>query len=266
MAGCINSGGACVIYLCDIVKMAGGGGICAGIGSNAVDNDIAEIIQCRNSKPVSFHQHMDKIGNADRYYFYDFFKMACIMERIVLASQSPRRKQLLEWAEVPFDIVIKETDELYPADLPVEEIPVYIARNKALAVKQELSHDRIILAADTVVVLHDQIIGKPKDRNNAIEILHALSGQKHRVITGVVIHTAEEEISFADITEVSFHTLTTDQIIFYVDKYKPYDKAGAYAIQEWIGVIGIKSVRGDFYNVMGLPVSRVVQALEAVSL
>ena len=188
------------------------------------------------------------------------------MERIVLASQSPRRKQLLEWAEVPFDVVIKETDELYPADLAVEEIPVYIARNKALAVKQELSHDRIILAADTVVVLNDQIIGKPKDRNNAIEILHALSGQKHRVITGVVIHTAEEEISFADITEVSFHTLTTDQIIFYVDKYKPYDKAGAYAIQEWIGVVGIKSVRGDFYNVMGLPVSRVVQALADISL
>ncbi|MEO5592484.1 MAG: Maf family nucleotide pyrophosphatase [Chitinophagaceae bacterium] len=188
------------------------------------------------------------------------------MERIVLASQSPRRKQLLEWAEIAFDVIIKETDELYPADLPVEEVPVYIARNKALAVKQELSHDRIILAADTVVVLNGQIIGKPKDRGNAIETLHALSGQKHQVITGVVILTAEEEISFSDITEVWFHTLTTDQIIFYVDKYKPYDKAGAYAIQEWIGVTGIRSVRGDFYNVMGLPVSRVVQALAAIIL
>jgi len=184
-----------------------------------------------------------------------------MIERIVLASQSPRRKQLLEWAEVPFDVVIKETDELYPADLAVEDVPVYIARNKALAVKQELSHERIILAADTIVVLNGQIIGKPKDRNNAIEILHALSGQKHQVITGVVILTAEEEISFADITEVWFHELDTDQIVFYVDKYKPYDKAGAYAIQEWIGVTGIRSVRGDFYNVMGLPVSRVVQEL-----
>ena len=183
------------------------------------------------------------------------------MERIVLASQSPRRKQLLEWAEVPFDVVIKETDELYPADLAVQDVPVYIARNKALAVKQELSHDRIILAADTVVVLNDQIIGKPKDRTNAIEILHALSGQKHQVITGVVILTTEEEISFADITEVWFHDLSADQIVFYIDKYKPYDKAGAYAIQEWIGVTGIRSVRGDFYNVMGLPVSRVVQEL-----
>jgi septum formation protein len=186
------------------------------------------------------------------------------MERIVLASQSPRRKQLLEWAEVPFDVVIKETDELYPSDLPAEEVPVYIARNKALAVKEELSHDRIILAADTVVVLQDRIIGKPKDRSNAIEILVSLSGQKHQVITGVVILAPEEEISFADITEVWFHELTLDQIIFYIDKYKPYDKAGAYAIQEWIGVTGIKAVKGDFYNVMGLPVSRVVQALNGL--
>ncbi|GAC1594349.1 MAG: Maf-like protein [Chitinophagaceae bacterium] len=192
--------------------------------------------------------------------------MAFMMERIVLASQSPRRKQLLEWAEVLFDVVIKETDELYPADLPAEEVPVYIARNKALAVKEELSHERIILAADTVVVLWDQIIGKPKDRNNAIEILHSLSGQKHQVITGVVILAPEEEISFADITEVWFHELTTEQIIFYIDKYKPYDKAGAYAIQEWIGVTGIRAVNGDFYNVMGLPVSRVVQALRSFEL
>jgi septum formation protein len=190
--------------------------------------------------------------------------MAYIMERIVLASQSPRRKQLLEWAEVPFDVVIKETDELYPADLPAHEVPVYIARNKALAVKGELSHDRIILAADTVVVLHGQIIGKPKDRSHAIEILTSLSGQKHQVITGVVILSDEEEISFADITEVWFHELTLDQVVFYIDKYKPYDKAGAYAIQEWIGVTGIKSVHGDFYNVMGLPVSRVVQLLNSL--
>lgn len=184
------------------------------------------------------------------------------MERIILASQSPRRKQLLEWAEVPFDIIVKETDELYPSDLPVEEVPVYIARNKALAVKEELSHDRIILAADTVVVLDNKIIGKPKDKADAVKILISLSGQKHLVITGVVIIDGENETSFADITEVVFHQLTSEQIAFYVDKYKPYDKAGAYAIQEWIGVVGIKSVNGDFYNVMGLPVSRVVQELK----
>ena len=187
------------------------------------------------------------------------------MERIVLASQSPRRKQLLEWAEVPFDVVIKETDELYPSDLPAADVPVYIARNKALAVKDELSHDRIILAADTVVVLNDRIIGKPKNRDNAIDILWSLSGQKHLVITGVVILSGDKEIAFADITEVWFHELTMDQVVFYIDKYKPFDKAGAYAIQEWIGVIGIKAVTGDFYNVMGLPVSRVVKALAEIS-
>jgi len=187
------------------------------------------------------------------------------MERIVLASQSPRRKQLLEWAEVPFDVVIKETDELYPSDLPAADVPVYIARNKALAVKDELSHDRIILAADTVVVLNDRIIGKPKNRDNAIDILWSLSGQKHLVITGVVILSGDKEIAFADITEVWFHELTMDQVVFYIDKYKPFDKAGAYAIQEWIGVIGIKAVTGDFYNVMGLPVSRVVKTLAAIS-
>jgi septum formation protein len=183
------------------------------------------------------------------------------MERIILASQSPRRKQLLEWAEIPFDVMVKETDELYPADLQVAQVPVYIARNKALAVKEELSHERIILAADTVVVLNNEIIGKPKDRNDAVKILTRLSGQKHLVITGVVILNGEEEISFADITEVAFHVLTKAQIEFYIDRYKPFDKAGAYAIQEWIGVVGIKSVNGDFYNVMGLPVSRVVQEL-----
>ena len=187
------------------------------------------------------------------------------MERIVLASQSPRRKQLLEWAEVPFDVVIKETDELYPSDLPAADVPVYIARNKALAVKDELSHDRIIVAADTVVVLNDRIIGKPKNRDNAIDILWSLSGQKHLVITGVVILSGDKEIAFADITEVWFHELTMDQVVFYIDKYKPFDKAGAYAIQEWIGVIGIKAVMGDFYNVMGLPVSRVVKALAEIS-
>jgi septum formation protein len=183
------------------------------------------------------------------------------MERIVLASKSPRRKQLLEWAEVPFDVIVSDNDELYPADLPVVEVPVYIARNKALAVRAGLTHDRIILAADTVVVLDNDVIGKPKDRQDAVNILTALSGHKHLVITGVTLLKGDIEISFADTTEVWFHDMTTEQLSFYVDKYKPYDKAGAYAIQEWIGVTGIKSIHGDFYNVMGLPVSRVVREL-----
>lgn len=184
------------------------------------------------------------------------------MNTIILASQSPRRKQLLEWAEIPFEVVVKETDEKFPPGLKPEEVAVYIARNKALAVQQQRNNEEVILAADTIVVLNDNIIGKPVHREEAISILLALSGEKHRVITGVVIRQGDKEISFADITEVDFYDLSVEQIEFYVDKYKPYDKAGAYAIQEWIGVVGIKSVNGDFYNVMGLPVSRVVRALE----
>jgi septum formation protein len=180
-------------------------------------------------------------------------------KKIILASQSPRRKMLLEWAEIPFEVKVKETSETYPHGTPVEEVPIHIARNKALAI--ELNNGDIVLAADTVVVLHDEIIGKPTGEEDAKNILRKLSGNKHLVITGVVIIKGEREVSFADVTEVTFHPLTDEQIDFYVDKYKPYDKAGAYAIQEWIGVVGIEKISGDFYNVMGLPVSRVVKTL-----
>jgi septum formation protein len=186
------------------------------------------------------------------------------MQKIILASQSPRRKQLLEWAEVPFDIIVKETDESYPDGLTIDEIAVHIARNKALAIKQTIDNSLPILAADTIVVLQGLIIGKPKDREDAVNILSSLSGKQHQVITGVVILHNENEIAFAETTEVLFYELSLAQIEFYVDNYKPYDKAGAYAIQEWIGVVGIKSITGDFYNVMGLPVSRVVQALKSL--
>lgn len=176
---------------------------------------------------------------------------------------------MLEWAEVPFEIVVQETDESYPEGMAIAEVPIHIARNKALAVREHLLQTRpaqaanTILAADTVVVLGNRIIGKPRDREDAIGILQDLAGQLHEVITGVVILTPEKETSFYDVTRVEFHPLTIEEISFYVDKYRPYDKAGAYAIQEWIGVVGIKSIDGDFYNVMGLPVSRVVRALKA---
>jgi septum formation protein len=185
-------------------------------------------------------------------------------KKIVLASGSPRRKTLLEWAEVSFEVMVKPTDESYPADLAVEEVPVHIARQKALGVAAELSGNELVIAADTIVVLGNEIIGKPTSREDAIQILSKLAGQTHRVITGVVLLDGVNEKSFSDITTVHFHALTLEQITFYVDKYKPYDKAGAYAIQEWIGVVGIKSVEGDFYNVMGLPVSRVMQALQTM--
>ena len=181
------------------------------------------------------------------------------MKKIILASQSPRRKMLLEWAEIPFEIKVKETDESYPADAKIEDVPIIIARNKALAI--ERTDNETVLAADTVVVLENEIIGKPVDANDAKRILQKLSGKTHLVITGVVIMNGVKEISFSDITEVSFHKLTDDQIAYYIEKYRPYDKAGAYAIQEWIGVTGIEKINGDFYNVMGLPVSRVVKTL-----
>ena len=187
------------------------------------------------------------------------------MSKIILASQSPRRKQLLEWAEVNFEVVVKETAETYPPGLAMDEVAIHIAKQKALAVQSIVEAGSVILAADTIVVLNNRIIGKPKDRNEAIEILSDLSGHKHVVITGVVIRKDEHEISFADSTDVYFHKLSKDQIEFYVDKYKPYDKAGAYAIQEWIGVVGIKCINGDFYNVMGLPVSRVVRELNKLN-
>lgn len=182
------------------------------------------------------------------------------MKKIILASKSPRRKMLLEWAEIPFEVRVEDTDEKYPAGMIIEEVPIFIARQKAHAI--EKSSEDVVLAADTIVVIDDEVIGKPENAEHANEILKKLSGATHRVITGVVILNGKKEIAFSDITEVTFHELTEEQISFYIGKYKPYDKAGAYAIQEWIGVTGIRKINGDFYNVMGLPVSRVVKTLQ----
>jgi septum formation protein len=188
------------------------------------------------------------------------------MNNIILASGSPRRKQLLEWAELQFTVVVSDAAEDYPTDLPIPRVPVHIARNKAAAVFAGLdaeSQDRsVIIAADTVVVLEDKIIGKPVDSEDAISILGNLSGRWHQVITGVVIRQGEREETFDDRTEVEFHQLSVEDINYYVSRYQPFDKAGAYAIQEWIGVTGIRRINGDFYNVMGLPVSRVLKTLK----
>lgn len=182
-------------------------------------------------------------------------------DKLILASKSPRRKQLLEMAEIDFDIITEDTDESFSEDLHVSEIPMIIALRKAKAI-QLLYPYRKILAADTVVVLDDVIIGKPSDRNHAIQTLMKLSGKCHKVITGVAIIDNHQEITFSDITLVEFNELSENEINYYVDHYKPYDKAGAYAIQEWIGAIAIKRIEGCFYNVMGLPISKVVQQLK----
>ena len=185
------------------------------------------------------------------------------MQKIILASASPRRKQLLRWADISFEIMVADTDESYSNSLSEEGIAIHIATNKALAVKEKLNKDEnaLIIAADTIVVLNKEIIGKPANREEAISILTKLSGQTHHVITGVCILSENKTIQFSEITEVQFHAINLSQIEYYVDHYKPYDKAGAYAIQEWIGVTAVKSIKGDFYNVMGLPVSRVVREI-----
>ena len=194
------------------------------------------------------------------------------MHAFILASQSPRRKTLLEWAEIPFEIIVSDADESYPTSLAIEEVPAFIAKNKALAVKEMILStkpalvDQCIIAADTVVVFGQKIIGKPTNKQEAINSLQALSGQTHKVITGVVLLHQGQVISFSETTLVEFHALTLEQIEFYVDKYQPYDKAGGYAIQEWIGVVGIKKITGDFYNVMGLPVSKLVQKIKQLNL
>ena len=189
------------------------------------------------------------------------------MNKIILASGSPRRKQLLELAEIPFEVVISNCDESYPEGLSPADTAMHIAQNKALAVQKNMAGEdagsRTILAADTIVVLHNEIIGKPGNRNEAISILEELSGKTHQVITGVCIAHNQHKILFSEETEVTFYPLPHAQIEHYVDHHKPYDKAGAYAIQEWIGAVGIKSIKGDFYNVMGLPVSRIAIELSA---
>lgn len=183
------------------------------------------------------------------------------MQQIILASQSPRRKQLLEWAEIDFVVKVSDTDETFPPGLSFSDAAIHIAKNKAKTIAATETASSIIIAADTIVVHNNCILGKPSDIAEAKKFLSLLSGSAHEVITAVVILKGEKEISFADTTKVQFHPLTNEQINFYAEKYQPLDKAGAYAIQEWIGVVGIKSIEGDFYNVMGLPVSRVVQAL-----
>lgn len=186
------------------------------------------------------------------------------MSGYILASQSPRRKQLLAWADIEFDIIVSAAAEDYPSDMDLQEVPVHIAKKKAIAVQEKIKNElpihqgKWIIAADTIVVLENEIIGKPIDRADAISILQKLSGKSHRVITGVYIINESESRYFSETTLVHFHPITLSQIEYYVDQYQPYDKAGAYGIQDWIGVVGIRGIEGDFYNVMGLPVSKLL--------
>lgn len=181
---------------------------------------------------------------------------------VVLGSSSPRRRELLNDMGVTFRVeAIKGIDETYPASLPVEEIPVYLARIKADG--HPLKPNELLITADTVVVLDDAVLGKPDGEDDARRMLRALSGRAHRVISGVCVTTVQQSESFADTSIVHFAELADDEIDYYIRHYRPFDKAGAYGIQEWIGNIGISGINGDFYNVMGLPTRKLYQLLKS---
>ena len=184
------------------------------------------------------------------------------MYKIILASNSPRRKELLAGLDLDFEVhVLKDIDESYPDDLPASEVAAYISHKKAAAYKNIIAEDQLVITADTVVVLGNQILGKPATREEAVEMLRALSGKTHHVITGVCLTTTEEQRSLSVTSEVTFKVLSDEEIDYYVDNYRPYDKAGAYGIQEWIGYVGVTGLKGSYFNVMGLPVQRIYQEL-----
>ena len=181
---------------------------------------------------------------------------------IVLASNSPRRKELMSGLGV--DYVVKTlpvVDESYPDTLQGEEIPAYISREKAEAYQSMIEPDELLITADTIVWMNGEVLGKPKDREDAIRMLRKLSGASHQVITGVCLTTKGWQNSFTVTTDVTFAVLSEEEIVYYVDKYSPMDKAGAYGVQEWIGFIGVESISGSYYNVMGLPVQKLYREL-----
>lgn len=182
---------------------------------------------------------------------------------IVLASNSPRRKELMSGLGVDYVVkTLPDVDESYPDTLQGTEIPAYISREKADVYKSLIQPDELLITADTIVWLNGEVLGKPKGREGAIDMLRKLSGTSHQVITGVCLTTSDWQKSFTAVTDVTFATLTEEEIIYYVDKYTPMDKAGAYGVQEWIGFIGVESISGSYFNVMGLPIQRLYQELK----
>ena len=183
--------------------------------------------------------------------------------RIVLASNSPRRKELLSGLGIQYEVkTLPDIDESYPEGLDGMEIPAFIARSKADAYRSVMQPDELIITADTIVWLDGKVMGKPRDAEEAREMLRALSGQTHQVITGVCLTTPTYQKAFATMTDVTFATLSDEEITYYVDRYSPMDKAGSYGIQEWIGFIGVESISGSYFNVMGLPIQRLYTELK----
>lgn len=183
--------------------------------------------------------------------------------KIILASNSPRRKELLSGLDLEYEVsTLPDIDETYPDNLEGEEIALYIANKKAEAYKNLLKDNTLLITADTIVLLKNKVYGKPNNEEDAKQMLKELSGNTHRVVTGVCILTKTKQKSFAVTSEVRFTDLSESEIEYYVSKYKPLDKAGAYGIQEWIGYIGIEHISGSYFNVMGLPVQRLYRELQ----
>ena len=186
--------------------------------------------------------------------------------KIILASNSPRRKELLAGLDLQFEVrVLQDIDESYPHDLPTLKIAEFISKKKADAYVETMADDELVFTADTVVILGDEVMGKPHDEADAKRMLGELSGRTHQVATGVTLSTKERQMSFSVVTDVTFKQLSADEIDYYVRTYHPMDKAGAYGIQEWIGYIGVTALKGSYFNVMGLPVQRIYEALKTFS-
>ncbi|EMR02801.1 Maf family protein [Cesiribacter andamanensis] len=184
---------------------------------------------------------------------------------LILASNSPRRQELLRLAGIPFSVRVKPTDEHFPPDMPADEVARYLAEQKAEAFRDELQ-DELVITADTTVVLGDEVLNKPADEQEAYAMLRRLSGTRHKVITGVSLLSRSYTKSFDDCTSVYFRPLEDEEIWQYIRQYKPFDKAGSYGIQEWIGMVGIERIEGSYYNVMGLPVEKLYQHLKKLAL
>ncbi|MBS1684821.1 MAG: septum formation protein Maf [Bacteroidetes bacterium] len=182
--------------------------------------------------------------------------------KIILASKSPRRSELMRMAGFAFEVRSKDVPEIHPANTQPEDVPAYLAKLKASALLPELQDDELLVGADTIVILDGKVYEKPTDREDAIRMISALCGHTHKVVTGVYIADKFKEIVFSETTYVTFNPLTQEEIAFYVDNYKPYDKAGAYACQEWIGAVAIRKFDGDYFNVVGLPINRVYEELK----
>jgi len=184
-----------------------------------------------------------------------------IQKKIILGSQSPRRKQLLQELGFEFEILIKDIDESFPANIPTEKVAEYIANKKAVAYELDLTEDNLIITADTVVILRDEILGKPKSFAEAREMLSSLSNGFHRVVSGVCITSLEKMISFSDLSEVFISEITEKEMDYYIENYSPLDKAGAYGIQEWFGHAKVAQIKGSYTNIMGLPTAKLYDQL-----